>query len=227
MFAPNQLFDVTYGIRANETSSGTCFTFEYHGRKYLITAKHVLTGNGTFVEVHTNSGFKQVMYNNYYESSNPEVDIVALEIDATCEQLFNFHSSFFEYTSHGLLLGADTYFLGYPYNLANLSMSSSTRRNAIVKKGIVSGPAYGSESRELGFLLDGHNNPGFSGGPCFYLDNISGKNKWLLFGVISSYVAQTETLYDQKGHARMTINENSGIINTHSIDKIILELPIK
>ena len=40
-------------------------------------------------------------------------------------------------------------------------------------------------------LLDGHNNPGFSGGPVLFKDRLkSGDNKYHLIGVISAYVNQ-------------------------------------
>ena len=69
-------------------------------------------------------------------------------------------------TTAGLTLGQDVLFLGFPYGLANeLGELNNYFPVPLVKKGIVSALQF-EEARVL--LLDGHNNPGFSGGPVVY-----------------------------------------------------------
>ena len=61
------------------------------------------------------------------------------------------------------MLSQDVYFLGFPYDLTN--DGGTINRNfpiPLIKKGILSAIQVG-EVKTL--LLDGHNNPGFSGGP--------------------------------------------------------------
>ena len=59
--------------------------------------------------------------------------------------------------------------------------------------------------------LDGHNNPGFSGGPVFFpMSTKFNDHSVGLLGVISGYYYQTNTV--QNGSGTITYKENSGIM---------------
>ena len=89
------------------------------------------------------------------------------------------------------LLGDEGFFMGFPYGL---STSDRGNTNAgfplpLLKKAVFSGNSLMNDIYVL--LLDGHNNPGFSGGPVLFKDRLkSGDNKYHLIGVISAYVNQ-------------------------------------
>ena len=88
----------------------------------------------------------------------------------------------------------------------------------LVKKASVSGFYQNDEGENVGFYLDGHCNPGFSGGPC--LSPRSDK-RWNIFGIASFYIPQEEVLYDEDQRSRMVLFENSGIFICYNIGFII------
>ncbi len=212
------MLEAAYRITINRSSSGTCFTLSKDSKNYLITAKHVIgdaIGKTPLIEVEADSGIVTISPTSIIAPTNNEVDIIALEIDSSTAKNLKFFN--IPYTSKGVILCGDSYFIGYPFGLQNYNVSGATRGLPLIKKGMVSGSVYDMTKNPIGFLLDGHNNPGFSGGPCFIQNQ---NNEWFVFGVISSYVPQKEVLYDKQGRERMVILENSGIINSHNIDQI-------
>lgn len=71
------------------------------------------------------------------------------------------------------------------------------------------------------YLLDGHNNPGFSGGPVVF--HVPGKQKleYKVIGVISAYRQQEgDVYYDGKATGLKHV-ENAGIIIAPSIKRVI------
>ena len=215
---PINILDIVYQIKVNNSSTGTCFTILKNNKPYLITARHVVV-NASKIDINMDTGWKALNFNNIIFPDNQEVDIAAISLDNKYLDELKFVS--FKYTSDSLVLAGDSYFFGYPYNLQNNNVSTMTRGAPIVKKAIVAGDAYDTKGNSIGFLLDGHNNPGFSGGPCLAESHTK---EWIIFGVTSSYIPQHEVLYDKNGKERMILFENSGIMNSHSIDEIIKKL---
>jgi len=73
-----------------------------------------------------------------------------------------------ENTTADMVIGQDVFFLGFPYNYDSLLQQSPFGNTPIpfVKKACMS--AIIKSGEDILLLLDGHNNPGFSGGPvCF------------------------------------------------------------
>ncbi len=66
------------------------------------------------------------------------------------------------------------------------------------------------------FLLDGHNNPGFSGGPVVFAEPFTLNYK--VAAVISGYKAVQEPVYAGGQPSNLTYLYNTGIIVSHSID---------
>ena len=65
------------------------------------------------------------------------------------------------------MYGQDVYFLGFPYGLhGDMSALSNDLPFPFVKKGIISLFHNDGVNR---IYLDGHNNPGFSGGPVVFM----------------------------------------------------------
>ena len=74
-----------------------------------------------------------------------------------------------EPTMQGIRFGQDMFFMGFPYGiLASGQTANWPYPLALIKKGMISGLLYEKGVGTL--LLDGHNNPGFSGGPIVYRD---------------------------------------------------------
>ena len=65
--------------------------------------------------------------------------------------------------------------------------------------------------------LDGHNNPGFSGGPVVISNNNDGSdNQMRIIGVVSSYLNDIKVLKTKTGNYNIT--ENSGIVLSYHFD---------
>lgn len=182
------------------SSLGTAFTIEKNKKQYVISAKHVfreLTSTDS-IEYFTDHGWKKIRVSPIFCAEN-NVDIVALKPDKEITLKLPV-----ELGSTGVILSQDAFFLGYPYDLhhkTTIYMSGSPV--PIVKKAVVSAI---DTNIPGAFLLDGHNNPGFSGGPVIIEDS---KGKTQIIGVISGYYPDPFT------------GENSGIIQAYYIDKII------
>ena len=142
-----------------------------------------------------------------------EVDISVLAADI---QISPKHS--LTPTMDGIVLGQDIYFLGFPFGL--MSNIESQNRNfpmPLVKKGIVSLVA----KRGNYILLDGHNNPGFSGGPVVFNHKTHGFD-YCVAGVVAGYRFACEPVYK---NIEPGLNENpigyyksnTGIIQAYSI----------
>ncbi|MEK6977238.1 MAG: hypothetical protein AABX40_02405, partial [Candidatus Hydrothermarchaeota archaeon] len=126
-------------------------------------------------------------------------------------------------SSGGMALGQDVYFLGYPYGL---STDVGPELNAdfplpLVKKAIVSSVVFRDNRLEY-LLLDGHNNPGFSGGPVYYTP--PGKpQEHRVAGVISGYRYEWEPVYLKQKESSLTYKYNTGIIIAVGI-RIVLDI---
>ena len=68
-------------------------------------------------------------------------------------------------------------------------------------------------------FLDGHNNPGFSGGPVVF--TVRGNNVFRVAAVVSGYRAIAEPVYENGLETGLTYNHNTGIIVTHGIDSAV------
>ena len=143
-----------------------------------------------------------------------EVDISVLAADIQISPTYPLNP-----TLGGIILGQDVYFLGFPYSLK--SDVGSINRNfplPLVKKAIVSLVA----ERGHYILLDGHNNPGFSGGPVVFHPNNRG-NDFCVAGVVAGYRHACDPVYKNKSKTKF----QSVIINPtqESLLPIVLNMP--
>ncbi len=116
-----------------------------------------------------------------------------------------------EATSEGLIYGQEVYFLGFPYGIVGKHIfAPSGYPLPLVKRATVSlfdGTMY---------LLDGHNNPGFSGGPVVW--KAPGTERFKVAAVISGYRYVDEPVYDVAGTAPFKYRYNTGIIVSHGVE---------
>ena len=196
-------FRIQYG-----GSTGTCFTVDVEGRQYLITARHVVSSVAGPDSV-------QIQHENTWKSlavelvghGQGEIDVTVL---APSVQLSPTHP--LATGTAGIVLSQDVYFLGFPYGLAN--DGGNLNRDfplPLVKKGILSAFQRG-EVKTL--LLDGHNNPGFSGGPV--VCQIA--NKLSAIGIVSGYRNEPKPIYVGQSETPFTYYDNTGIVVAVEID---------
>ena len=190
----------TFRVRRG-SNCGTCFTIDLDDRRYLVTAKHLALGIGgrSVIEIWHDGYWKQL-----------DVELVGHgegELDVTVlapQHLFGGGYPIARYESYNL--GEDVYFLGFPFGLGS-EVGDMNQDFPIpwVKRGIVS--AFNATDGII--YLDGHNNPGFSGGPVVR-DGASGVQ---ILGVVSGYRRDRRVVLDVDGdEGPYTYDLNSGIV---------------
>lgn len=204
---PNRtIMESTFNIFYS-TVNGTSFVIDGSKSQYLVTAKHLFgtaVNEGDSVEVQIKGGKIdtkircQVFYHN-----DPHIDIAILKLDSPLVgEALKLEKG------NAYFLAQQCLFLGFP--LFNLGTKTDIGKVPFIKRAIIS--AFHEENGVRLMLLDGHNNPGFSGGPVVtYSDTM---DKQFIVGVISGYINQPQNVNISYGTAtgQLTINENSGII---------------
>jgi hypothetical protein len=196
-------------------SHGTCFTIDVEGRQYLITAKHLVEGisPSDTVEVFYNNRWRPMAVTLVGEAPS-EADITVLAPSVRLSPDIPLPS-----TNAGIVYAQDVYFLGYPYNLfADIGEVNRNFPMPFVKKAILSSMSKTAEGIERLFL-DGHNNPGFSGGPVVWTQ--AGKNDYSVAGVVSGFQSVNEPVYDGTTPTTLAYRYNTGIIIAYGIQHAI------
>ncbi|WP_188650984.1 S1 family peptidase [Yeosuana aromativorans] len=204
-----------------KTQTGTTFLVAKDSVNYFVTAKHVLQnpkyGEKLTVEIYQDSLWKTLTGNVYFDKTN-DVDVALIMPEG-----FGFVQSGISLKNIQTIIGDEGYFLGFPYGLSSLDKG---KINAgfpfpLVKKAVFSGTTTNNDVQTI--FLDGHNNPGFSGGPVLFKDRMkNGDNKFHLVGIVSAYLNQQNDLITPFG--KLKYKENSGIIiaiGKEQIDTII------
>ena len=199
----------TFRIRL-EDRVGTCFTVNVDGRGYVVTARHVADGieSRRAVELWHDGDWKRLPVELVGHGTNG-VDITVL----APQQLFG--GGYPIKLDGGFVLGEEVFFLGYPFGEGSeVGALNSDFPVPWVKRGIVS-----AFDTECGIVyLDGHNNPGFSGGPVI---QESGSEPRIL-GVISGYRRDRRKVLDDSGHeAPYTYDLNTGIVLAYNADHVV------
>ena len=191
----------TFRIKCGN-SVGTGFTIDIDNKQYLVTAKHVVQAFGPAVELE--------IFENETWSSIPaklvahhpgDVDISVL---APAKPLSPSNLPIIA-SSEGLIYGQDVFFLGFPYGvLSQVIFGKSGYPLPLVKKATFSSLAGNI------YLLDGHNNPGFSGSPVIFSQGNGPPTH--VGGIISGYRFSQEPVFLDKTATTYTYRENTGII---------------
>lgn len=221
----------TYRIRVGQ-ETGTMFAVDFRGHQYLITARHIAKEAKEACEIEWEQGWQPLRVRLVGHCTG-EVDISVLSIQERLPQMLlpEWESPIFE---PDLKLGEAIRFYGFPYGLST-SRGSGTVPVPLVKSGIVSGfhgdAGLGPDSS---FLIDGHNNPGFSGGPLVSIRD----NAYKIAGVISAYLQHEEDVLPLSPDRTRTpmgrVMQNSGILVAwniqHAIDVMVgnpIGLPVQ
>ena len=207
MLMTTNILQRTFRIRYGG-STGTCFTVDVDDKQYIVTARHILSSIA-------GQDVVQMQHENTWKSLDVElvghgqgdIDVTVL---APSIQLSPTHP--LPTGTDGMMLSQDVYFLGFPYDLTN--DGGNINRDfpiPLVKKGILSAFQVG-EVKTL--LLDGHNNPGFSGGPV--VCQIA--NELTAIGIVSGYRNEPKPIYAGHDKTPFTYYDNTGIVVATAID---------
>lgn len=191
---------VTHGQMAE---SGTAFIVEYQGRQYAITAEHLVAGlpHEAMLEVYVESAWKQVPFMIWHGNTNCN-DVAVITppgggkiVDGTLYDIP---------LGGNFPVGQALEFMGFPYGLFS-PVKGFPRPIPLLKHGYVSGVASCSvvDPSWKGpgdfFLIDGFNNPGFSGGPVVYADPNKPDHPLTFMGVVHGYRSAEDQIVARQG----------------------------
>ena len=198
-----------------QAEQGTGFTIEVDNKQYIITAKHLaknIKKKDSVKIIHQNK--EKLIKTVLVGHCDGENDISVLSTNFQISPSYTMKPS-----DAGLIYGQNVYFLGFPY----LDVKDTSKINRgfpvpFVKKAITSNINI-KEGKAI-FYLDGHNNPGFSGGPVIFKP--TGKKDYQVAAVISGYRSQLDKIIyqDKKGKkipTELRYESNTGIIISYGI----------
>lgn len=155
---------------------GTAFVLDYEDRQYFVTARHIMesAADGATASVEL-QGFDEPMKARQVTvllGKNKCVDVAVL---VPSEKRVNAAEPI-QYT-YAFAFGQEAYFLGFPYGLftsINQGGAVALIKHAYVSARVRCTAIYRDGDADQEFLLlDGFNNPGFSGGPIVAPDMFS------------------------------------------------------
>jgi S1-C subfamily serine protease len=209
------VFRRTFFIQ-HDGSQGTAFTIDVDKRQYLVTARHVCASikDGDNIGIFRNGSWQEkktkVVGVGLPDRIDTDVAVLALE-----EQL---SPSFpLPPTGQGLIWGQNVYFLGYPYGLHTSVDVNDGYPLALVKGAVMSG-SVGQPGNPETFLLDGHNNKGFSGGPVVFQLN---GGEFKVMAIVSAYKTEAVEIKFQGKPTGLASDANTGIIVCPSIKQVV------
>ncbi len=197
--------------------AGTAFTIENEGVQYLITAKHLFKNAG-----YPSSAVIKILMKKDYLSfdvdirypENQKIDIAVMKLKQY--QLIT-HIYGNKNSTDGLIMGQDVYFIGFPYEYDDFleTFPESDYPIPFIKKACLS--AFLKDETNT-IILDGINNPGFSGAPvCFKKINSNDKSMSII-GVVSGYRTERKPILgNNNNQIPYYVQENSGLIIVYDI----------
>lgn len=206
-----------YQVRFNR-ETGTAFLLDYEDRQYFVTARHVMESAGETATVEmlgpTIKDWKSYPV-TVLKGKNKCIDVAILVPNE--KKLSNADPIPYPYN---YAFGQEAYFLGFPYGL--YTTFGAHGGVALIKHAYVSARVScaaifpdGDKDQNL-LLLDGLNNPGFSGGPVVAPDMFSpftNVRTQKLIGIISGFQSENSPLrVDGRALPNASTPTNTGII---------------
>jgi hypothetical protein len=145
--------------------TGSAFTIDVDGRQYLITAKHMVAGLKEKDTIHVRKDDRWAPLEVTTFRCDDPIDIAVLVPPSQLTVDFPLEPS-----SKGLAVGEDAFFVGFPFGQATSVRLNGIYPMGLAKKAMVSGFDPLQSQKGMGIILDGYNNPGFSGSPVVFRD---------------------------------------------------------
>jgi len=211
---PNEILQRTRFIRVGDEGS-TAFCVDYHGKIYLVTARHVVAGVpqiGATIQVWDQESWKDYKTVRTLFPESEDVDIAVFETTETIKEPYQVTLA----TEGGPTMGQQLWFLGYPWGLR--SRFGNGQAIPFIKRGTMSA-IDGTNPKSVVVYIDGFNNPGFSGGPILYWDFSS--HTYKILGVVKGYKEDTAKVLVNGVHTDTQLLVNSGILIGYSSQHIL------
>ena len=200
--------------------TGTAFTIEHHNKQYLVTAGHLVEHLRTLNAIDIYVQDRWISVPVEMTGISRESDIAVFSAKRPLTPTFDL-----EPTSKGLTYGQDVYFVGFPHDIMGyIGNKNRGLPLPLVKRACMSAFAKSDTGVEI-FLLDGHNNPGFSGAPVvFHPMNSNDPTTLKVCGVISGYISKPLSTRVANSDAELVLWQNTGVIVCnnikHAVDQI-------
>jgi len=214
----NQILQSVLYLKYGEKGgSSIAVTIDKQG--YIVTARHIFPKNlknKDTIEFEIMKDGKWSKFNaTFLVHRNENIDIAVLKMKGPERE-----ENYFDIGSTDYYLSQECFFLGFPfgYKMEDTSGQNSGFPLPFVKKGIIS--AFITDSANATqILLDGHNNPGFSGGPVVIVQlDPNKKMKMRVISIISGYLNEKKIMKTKFGN--LPYAENSGIVTSYSFDHV-------
>ena len=191
---------------------GTAFTVESRGEQFLVTAKHMFKELGfpasTVINLLIGTDYQSFDVDiRYPVEKNADIAVMKLKSKQFLTPVYENVNS-----TEGLIFGQDVYFVGFPYEYDSIlgMFPSGNMPIPFVKKACMSAILQDEAGT---ILLDGINNPGFSGSPVCFKKVGSTEKTMHILGVVSGYRFTSQPLFDQAGkQTGHYVKGNTGII---------------
>ena len=212
--ATSHVLQLTFMVKYGD-GVGACFTMDIEERQYLVTAKHVVKGisDSDTVEVFHDNDWRTLPV-TVVGNALGEADITVL---APSVQLSPTHP-LPPASEKDYFLGQDVYFVGFPYALFTADVGEVNRNFPIpfLKKAIISSWSTNTDGAKQ-FFLDGHNNPGFSGGPVV-VSRFGTYEDYKVVAVVSAYRFEKLPVYEGETPTLLKYRHNTGIVIAFDIN---------
>lgn len=208
----------THRIKVPSGSAGTAFMIDIDDRQYVVTAKHLVQDSIDALHIFWDGNWQPLPV-GLVGHCEGETDISVLYTNQDLPKMLYPEGSGLG-IEPDLKLGEEVFFYGFPHGWST-PLSSGRGHVPLVKRGIVSG-FFGAPlgSGEESLLIDGHNNPGFSGGPVVSVRN----GQYKVAGVIAGYRYSYQEVYGTDSSGRVDesiivgyLPENTGVVVAHNI----------
>jgi Trypsin-like peptidase domain len=192
-------------------NTGSAFTIEKDNKQFLVTAKHVVSQFSGSIEIFHEQVWKTARP-TWLKTTNEDADVAVMHFTFDISPRYNLPTTCAE-----IILSQNVYFLGFPFGLSgNTEKINNHFPLPFVKCGILSA-LLTEQNGNLIFLVDGHNNKGFSGGPLVYYKNGNPALELRVCGVISAYKSEEKQVMHNGVNTGLTVGENTGIVVAHDI----------
>jgi len=200
-----------------ESQLGTAFTVDHEGKQYLVTARHLFSRSDSIqvISILRDSLWRQITVRLVAPLSD-SADVAVLAPPQQLSLSFPLPASM-----GGLILGQEAYFLGFPSLLSTPAQGGMNMGFPIpfIKHAIISAMSPDTFGNRI-LYLDGHNNPGFSGGPVVFWNQ--DQSAFCLAGVVVAF--QSEQLWKPDSVTKWKSADvwgNSGIVVAIGIDAVL------
>lgn len=204
---PLEIVDRVFQIALGD-AIGTAFSLDVDDRQYLVTARHMVQNidGPTTIQIFHRDNWNELQV-ELVGHSDVDVSVLAPSTQLTHKEMK------LDAAPGGFLVGQDVYFAGFPLGLVGQNIASPFPA-PLIKKAIISGAA--GTGYKFPIYLDGHNNPGFSGGPVYL--QIPKQPHFMVSMIICSFKAVRDPVYyDDEQQSGLYVLQNSGIIQAYNI----------